>query len=30
MMIASENNVANVMGGFSAKCILNVVASTAL
>ena len=30
MMIASKNNVANVMGGFSAKCIHNVVASTAL
>ena len=29
-MIASENNVADVMGGFSAKCIHNVVASTAL
>ena len=29
-MIASENNVAEVMGGFSSKCIHNVVASTAL
>ena len=30
MMIANENNVADVMGGFSLKCIHNVVASTAL
>ena len=29
-MIASENNVADVMGGFSSKCIYYVVASTAL
>ena len=29
-MIASENIVADVMGGFSAKCIHNVVVSTAL
>ena len=30
MMIASENNVADVMGVFSVKCIHNVVANTAL
>ena len=29
-MISSENKVAEVMGGFSSKCIHNVVASTAL
>ena len=29
-MIASENNVADVVSGFSAKSIHNVVASTAL
>ena len=29
-MIASENNVVDVMDGFSSKCIHNVAASTAL
>ena len=30
MIIARENNVADVMGGFSSKCLHNVVASTAV